>query len=112
MTSKIKHHDHGMISFECPACRERVITLEDGTTIPLGSTHVVRVDPSSGSPCWEFTGPDHAPTLSPSVRVQGTHGDGYVCHFFVRRGQIHYCSDCTHAMAGQVVDMPAIEVNT
>jgi hypothetical protein len=29
-----------------------------------------------------------------------------VCHFFVRAGKLDYCSDSTHALAGQVVDMP------
>ena len=27
------------------------------------------------------------------------------CHSFVTDGKIHFCADCSHALAGQVVDM-------
>lgn len=30
-----------------------------------------------------------------------------VCHYFLRNGQIQYLGDCTHAMRGQTVPLPA-----
>lgn len=30
-----------------------------------------------------------------------------VCHSFIRDGQIQFLSDCTHALAGQTVPLPA-----
>jgi hypothetical protein len=33
---------------------------------------------------------------------------GTCCHSFVRDGRIEFLSDCTHAMAGQTVDLPPI----
>ena len=31
-----------------------------------------------------------------------------VCHTFVTDGRIQFLSDCTHALAGQTVDLPDI----
>lgn len=31
-----------------------------------------------------------------------------VCHSFVRDGRIQFLADCTHAMAGQTVDLPEV----
>ena len=54
-------------------------------------------------PLWEFDGNMEAPTFSPSLLIK--HGDGIVCHSFVRAGRIQYLDDCTHALAGQTVEM-------
>lgn len=36
-------------------------------------------------------------------------GKTHVCHSFIRDGRIEFLSDCTHALAGQTVDLPDIE---
>ena len=67
------------------------------------------------------------PTFTPSLLVRGTvpltseqitaydRGEGlptpvpYVCHSFITDGRIQFLSDCTHALAGQTVDLPEVE---
>lgn len=34
--------------------------------------------------------------------------DCVVCHSFVTAGRIEFLPDCTHALAGQTVDLPEI----
>ncbi len=94
----------GGLMFWCPGC--------DGA-------HQVRVGDGSG-PRWGFNGDYDRPTFTPSVLVRGTQpmtddehrrimaGERveprpFVCHSFVRDGQIQFLGDCTHALAGQTV---------
>lgn len=100
--------------FDCPGC---------------GLLHHVRVE-GSGVPVWTWNGDMERPTFSPSVLVTWDQGDppvtaeNYeeykknpwpqtkvhkVCHSFVRDGRIQFLGDCTHALAGQTVDLPEIE---
>lgn len=59
---------------------------------------------------WTWNGDLVRPTASPSLLVNATHlGDVPRCHFFIRDGSFHYCSDSTHHLAGQVVPMQPIE---
>lgn len=75
----------------CPACK---------------MMHVVRLD---GSAPWTFNGNTARPTLSPSVRVTfGDQAGARVCHYFVRDGQIEFCSDSTHELAGMTVPLPVV----
>jgi len=61
---------------------------------------------------WSFNGDPDRPTFSPSMLawrdVPGPDGQDVreSCHSFVRDGRIEYLGDCTHAMAGQTVDLP------
>ena len=77
-----------------------------------GSLHVI--PDYEGKPRWRFNGDYARPTLSPSVRhCWPEWGDGgaraeKVCHYFIRDGRIEFCGDCTHALAGQTVDLPQI----
>ena len=98
--------DDGRLLFWCPGCNEH---------------HGVPVDGPRG---WVWNGSTVRPTLSPSILVRFTlagpdrvpsnqyHGpypcetaEG-VCHSFVREGMIEYLGDCTHALAGQTVELP------
>lgn len=63
---------------------------------------------------WVWNGSRTRPTVSPSILVQYNGNDAgndgappARCHFFIRDGRIEYCSDSTHALAGQSVDMQA-----
>lgn len=69
---------------------------------------------------WTFNGDCENPTFSPSMLVKvGPYptvnkddpmcGKTTICHSFVRNGQIQYLNDCTHALAGQTIDLPDIE---
>ena len=74
------------LMFWCPGCDE---------------PHGPRIE--GGSP-WTWDGNREQPTLSPSILV--TDHAGSRCHSFLRAGRLEFLSDCTHAMAGQTVDLP------
>lgn len=77
-------------------------------------------------PRWTYNGNPDAPTFTPSVLCQGKQTekdasgrwtgewvrgpDGeplpFVCHSFITDGRIQFLGDCTHALAGQTVDLP------
>jgi hypothetical protein len=106
------------VTFECPGCGFSH-TLPTQET-PEGVTKAAR---------WQFNGDYERPTLTPSIlsryykptpegeammerreplpegmdRYPGTNE---VCHSFVTDGRIQYLGDCTHALAGQTVDLP------
>ena len=110
----------GRLSFRCPGCNE---------------VHAVQVEAGHGPSCWGWNGDLVRPTLSPSVLVKSGHfttahdseRDGCwctynrdhpdnpasfacaICHSFVREGRIEFLSDCTHALAGQTVELPPWE---
>lgn len=84
----------GRLWFFCPGC---------------GDSHACQVE--GPSPIWTWNGRTDRPTLSPSVLLEAavtTEGKELSprCHSFVRDGQIQYLTDCTHALAGQTVDIP------
>lgn len=57
---------------------------------------------------WEWDGNLDAPTISPSILVNGReprHPGRPLCHSFVRSGQWQFLGDCEHALAGQTVPM-------
>lgn len=111
------------VRFHCPGC---------------GYSHVLHTQethPDIKGPRWTFNGDYDKPTLSPSILSQ-THTwtppvtpenleewrkapwpqtkVPYVCHSFVgingaQPGQIIFLGDCTHALKGQVVDLPDID---
>jgi hypothetical protein len=67
--------------------------------------------PVTGPHKWEWNGSLEAPTLAPSIRVSYDFGPEHtpkVCHSVVTDGQIAYCGDCTHALAGQTVPMAVL----
>lgn len=60
---------------------------------------------------WQITGDSNNPTFEPSVLVNGFRRDGQIrCHSFVRNGRIEYLSDSEHALAGQTIDLPDLEL--
>lgn len=114
--SKLRRAEGGYLHFWCPGC--------DGA-------HMVGVGIGPG-PRWDWNRSGDAPTFSPSVLVTGTDfteegwamlergeqppGGKYPsramrCHSLVGcngalPGQIKFLSDCTHALAGQTVELP------
>jgi hypothetical protein len=56
---------------------------------------------------WTWNQDKEKPTFSPSVLVRCNRPGGEsVCHSFVADGKIQYLGDCTHALAGQTVELP------
>lgn len=90
-----------LIRFYCPVCR---------------TYHHIQHGSDMG-PNWGWNGSLEKPTFTPSVLVTYPGSDAgkdgappAVCHSFVTDGRIQYLGDCTHAMAGQTVDLPPLEV--
>ena len=99
------------LTFWCPGCEQ------------IHGPVVARPDPRR--PFWEWDGSRDRPTLSPSILVRsskpltdeevqrvlgGEHIEPVptVCHSFLRQGRLEFLGDCTHALAGQTVDLPEI----
>lgn len=72
-----------------------------------------------GAPTWVFNGDAENPTFSPSVLhtwgrevdpsfVDEGPGDSGRCHYFIRNGQIEFCGDSTHELAGKTVPLPSV----
>lgn len=83
--------------FWCPGC---------------DACHVVRIGPAyeGQRPAWGFNGDGDKPTFTPSVLVNAggslKHPTVPTCHSFVTDGRIQFLGNCTHALAGQTVDLP------
>lgn len=110
--------DDGLM-FRCPGCNEN---------------HVIYVGAGAG-PRWGYNGDPDKPTFTPSILIRSGHyvpghedqcwckfnaecvargeeASGFncsVCHSFVTDGRIQFLDDCTHALAGQTVDLPPFE---
>lgn len=78
--------------FMCPGCH---------------TGHGIIVNNPPG-PSWQFNGDVDRPTITPSILVNRDRVNpaAEVCHSFVNDGKIQFLSDCTHAMAGQTVELP------
>lgn len=80
----------GRLIFWCPGCK---------------STHQV------DDKIWTYNDNAEKPTLSPSVLARSARrkpGE-WRCHFYMRDGKLEYLADCTHDLAGQTVDMIALD---
>ena len=114
----LRDTEGGGLTFFCPGCNE---------------AHMIRHGDGPG-PRWGWNGNAEKPTFTPSVLVTGLQtirdasgrwtgeyvrdANGKplpgVCHSFVTDGRIQFLGDCTHALAGQTVDippMPAMRTN-
>lgn len=86
----------------CPACEE---------------AHSYRTD-GQGKANWTFNGNAERPSFTPSMLIRwGAKVPGYenwkddpggTCHYFLTDGQISYCGDSTHALAGKTVALPEL----
>lgn len=106
------------VRINCPGCGDHHV-------LPTTAGHGAR---------WTWNGDLERPTFSPSLLVtSGHYAKGretpdpagcycnadedfgpwacYRCHSFIRDGRIQFLSDCTHAMAGQTVDLPEVEAD-
>jgi hypothetical protein len=102
MPNKISPLEHEQFYFSCPACE---------TVHALGTS-------------WQWNGSLEKPTFSPSILVtSGHYMEGrapgpcwctfkdsdfhcFRCHSFITDGRIAFCTDSSHALAGQTVELP------
>jgi hypothetical protein len=112
MSARVKRTSDG-IWFTCPGC---------------GDAHMIPIEGMAppGRHAWTWNGSLDAPTITPSIDVKvghyvSTHQEGdpcwcgkgygvecYRCHSTVAEGRITFCSDSTHKLAGQTVDLPEV----
>lgn len=82
-------HDPDFI-FWCPGCK-------------FGHGVWVTTTCKSTGARWQWNGSMDAPSFTPSILI--TEGK-LVCHSHVTDGHIHFGSDCTHELAGQIIPIP------
>lgn len=59
---------------------------------------------------WSYNGNADSPTFHQSLLVHAPMEGGEMrCHSFIRDGRIQFLNDCTHALAGQTVELPDID---
>ena len=77
-------------AFRCLGCEEE---------------HQVRLE---GEGAWQWNRSFESPTIQPSILVNRgrCNPTAHVCHSFVTDGKIQYLGDCTHALAGQTIELP------
>lgn len=89
----------------CPGCKE---------------PHAIWYErpPGDARPTWQWNGDRDVPTFSPSILIsimddEDDHGNPLpqpvvktTCHYFIVHGQINFCGDSAHALAGQTVPLP------
>lgn len=119
LSGKLRNATDNTLIFWCPGCNE---------------SHAIQHGKGAG-PRWAWNGNAELPTFTPSVLVRSGHYAGHydkkrdtcwctynadcvakgeepapfacsVCHSFVTEGRIQFLGDCTHALAGQTVDLP------
>lgn len=84
----------GIYLFNCPGCN---------------FTHQVATKESKANVTWDFNDDLVNPTVMPSILMHWSQGPKKVeerCHSYIRDGKIQFLNDCTHALAGQTVDLP------
>ncbi len=80
------------LMFLCPGCDEPHCVV------------IKRETP--GGPEWLWNLSQEKPTFHPSILCHHMGQDDYRCHSFVTDGRIRFLDDCSHALAGQTVDLP------
>lgn len=83
--------------FYCPGCEcAHRYQWHDGS---------VSAVPTPGiEPVWQWNGSIEQPSFTPSLVCRGQRR----CHLFVTDGQIQFCGDSEHALAGQTVPLPPL----
>ncbi len=88
----IQYGEKQVHAINCPACKH---------------IHIIAVDFAfKNGAQWTFNCNFQKPTFGPSIKLTSP---GYCCHFFVKEGEIKYCNDCTHILAGKTVPLPEFE---
>lgn len=98
----------GFLIFWCPGCKEaHGVTsawsfngnYDNPTLSPsilIASGHYCHLY-EAGNPCWCTYNKEHLDNPAPFKCD--------VCHSFLRDGRIEFLSDCTHELAGKIVDL-------
>lgn len=86
LSSKLTDTGDGALIHWCPGCK---------------NLHQIETQKRNArGAIWSFDGNAEAPTFSPSINIVGQ------CHYFIRGGQMEFCSDSRHELAGRTVPLP------
>ena len=79
--------DHGKVLLHwCPGCKR---------------LHPINIEkPNHCNAIWKWNGNVDAPSFSPSINIVGQ------CHYIITNGQIAFCADSRHQLAGISVPLP------
>lgn len=86
----------GVYIFYCPGCE-------------MHHQVYVKGEAKGNGPKWGWNGSKEKPTFTPSILVRYPWGEERkecVCHSFVTDGKIRYLNDCTHKLAGEIIELP------
>jgi len=76
------------------------------------SLHCIAIlpDRQSNGAGWSFTGTLECPTYAPSqlTKWKGKDDKEFVCHTYIREGNIEFLNDCTHALKEKTVPLPPL----
>ena len=93
----LRKSDSGFAHY-CPGCRDL--------------HYIATSKPNSCGAQWRWDGNITAPTLQPSILIRMEDPDKEfpteVCHYFLKAGVIEYLNDCTHALKGCKISLPAL----
>jgi len=111
---KLRIMENGRVAFYCPGCKK---------------FHAIHIE---GEGRWDFNRNYNRPTFNPSILVRSGHFvpghedqcwckfyaerpdeepafKCFQCHSFVADGKIQFLTDCSHELAGKIVELPDIE---
>ena len=94
----LRKDDQGGYLHRCPGCKG------------FHRIAVEKAQPNGAQ--WTFDGNMGKPTFSPSVKVTWKWGEEQrdeCCHYFIRAGNIEFCADSTHDLAGKSVPLPPFD---
>lgn len=98
MTATLSHH-HG-----APLLRLVRLGCYEHWCMGCGGPHRIEVGArAANGHKIGFDGDIYRPSFDPEMR----HTSGAsVCAYWLRAGRVHFSADCTHHLAGKVVDLP------
>ena len=86
LSRKLRDTGDGALMHWCPGCKAR---------------HLIETqERNANGAIWSWDGNAEAPTFNPSINIVCR------CHYFISAGQIQFCGDSTHELAGQTVPLP------
>lgn len=95
----------GYLHYRCPGC-QREHAVEIGGLATPGFILAQNDSRPLGDRSHWWNGSLGHPTVLPNICFLGAGGAGQICHHAILDGFLHFKPDCTHALAGQTVEMP------
>lgn len=87
LSNKLSDRGNGNLIHWCPGCN---------------ILHMINTEVKNNNDViWSWNKDPNKPTFSPSIII----GVG-TCHYFIQEGQIIFCSDDKHNLAGQTIPLP------